>query len=578
MIASIRIRNLGPHRDTPIQWATPAGRSVIWGPSRAGKSTIMDAVCFCLWGQYRHGRPFPLEAITDAAKEVSVELRLASGTTLRRTMQRAKRDPRREIIRPSGTTAYTTEKEWRAALGPLGRNVDALRVIMIPMAWRAMAGNPGKGRELRNLIASILPKDQKRTVIASIMGRAGHPLNPGDPLDEGPATALRARATKTAERMRGEADGLERLVAAVEGDVSDLSDLEEKAEAAHALLEEAREWEKYHAACDAHVETVEYRARQEEAAAAWDAEQFSLEEPPAVDRAVRKEAARKISKLEDQIERDRRLMASLTAVVDAGDVCPTCERGEWKKGAEKVRAAKKQLREKEARRKKATAALEEAQKAHVDLCAVNATRQEWERKRRDLGTRPWIPDIPDTPENPVGREPTEEWLEKATGAIRALDEAKGAQNQRKGDTTRTKDQLHDVRNALQMAEMEATRCEALVQAIRAAPSHTAKSGISALGSTEPVDLEFLDRGGVEVRIDGLPWWLASDGRLVHADARFRQGLRRAIGLSWLPIFVDRIQAISPREWPKVDGPLIVLETAAEPFHPGPDWQVIPLGL
>jgi hypothetical protein len=49
-------------------------------------------------------------------------------------------------------------------------------------------------------------------------------------------------------------------------------------------------------------------------------------------------------------------------------------------------------------------------------------------------------------------------------------------------------------------------------------------------------------------IDGRPWWLASTGRQIVADARLRLALRSLSGLDWIPVVVDEAQSWSG-DWP-----------------------------
>lgn len=61
-------------------------------------------------------------------------------------------------------------------------------------------------------------------------------------------------------------------------------------------------------------------------------------------------------------------------------------------------------------------------------------------------------------------------------------------------------------------------------------------------------------------IDGRPWWLASRGRQVVADACLRAALRRAMEMPYLPLFVDNIQDVGGQPLPPVAGPVVWLQT------------------
>ena len=573
MIKHIHIKGLGPHVDTQIE-RSPMGSTEIWGPSEVGKSTLMDAVTFALYGESRNGQPFPIEAMT--GDEVAVDLTLANGTTFRRVMTK-ERQHRREKLNSDGQTPYPTEKLYRAALGPLAR-ADLIRLVMVPFSWVGLAGNPGKGRDLRNAIAQMLPKQDRRTAISVEMSRLGRSLHQSDPIDEKQALALRARANSASERLRGEVDGLTRLTAAATADAAqtgEVATLEAQAKAGRRLLEEQRIWQQYHAAVDTHTEAIEYRARQEAHCATWDAEWRRLGNAPEWDRDGLDKALTAQRRNADAITNTRRILAQLREAAKQSALCPNCG---FDLESTRVESAKQQIVEKTEHLAKLEAEGDKRAKRATELLDAKDQHENWTHAMRALGERPTIlADIPD-PKQPVFREPTDEWVNKAKAAIQAYEQAEGARKTRIGDVDRASKLLRDTQNKLHVSEIEAERLDCLVKAIRAAPSKQVTSGLAALGVIAPVDLAPLDHGGIEIRIDGRPWWLASDGRQVVADARLRQGFRRALGLSWLPIFVDRIQAVAGQPWPAIDGPVIVLETTETSSHVSHGaWEVIKIG-
>jgi HAMP domain-containing protein len=99
--------------------------------------------------------------------------------------------------------------------------------------------------------------------------------------------------------------------------------------------------------------------------------------------------------------------------------------------------------------------------------------------------------------------------------------------------------------------------------IREVPSRLAARQAAALGDLGPVSLTFSDNPAVSVLIDGRPWWLASRGRQVVADIHLRAAIRRAAGLSDLPIIIDNVQDVGGQPIPRIPGPVLILRTTDE---------------
>jgi hypothetical protein len=133
------------------------------------------------------------------------------------------------------------------------------------------------------------------------------------------------------------------------------------------------------------------------------------------------------------------------------------------------------------------------------------------------------------------------------------------------------------RASVDTAEAEAARVAQLVVAVRGAPAELVRRGRVALdealaGSGVGVVLAEPGESGDEVRvtIDGRPWWIASTGRQVAADAALRAAIRSLaaarypggpIGYDEVPVVIDRAQDWSG-EWPSIAAPWWRLETRA----------------
>jgi hypothetical protein len=153
MITSITVRGLGPLADTTVA-LRPVEVTTIRGRSDAGKTTLLNAVCWALWGVRADGRPLPPEAIREGCERAEVVVELSSGSTIRRTQTRAGSQTRTTQRRGQAAVRHASESALRTALGPLG-NPD-LRYVLAPGAdpgrgWQALAA--GHGRDLAALLA-----------------------------------------------------------------------------------------------------------------------------------------------------------------------------------------------------------------------------------------------------------------------------------------------------------------------------------------------------------------------------------------------------------------------------------------
>ncbi len=170
---------------------------------------------------------------------------------------------------------------------------------------------------------------------------------------------------------------------------------------------------------------------------------------------------------------------------------------------------------------------------------------------RALGMRPKVPEELASPVAPAVPRPDPGTLAPAL--------ARGAAMERSRERGRVAKALDSARVEHRRLEGEATRLDALLEAVRGAPSAVAARQAAALGDLGPVSLHFGDSPAVEVRVDGRPWWLASRGRLVVADVWLRAALRRVSGLSW-PIFVDNVQDVAGQPLPSPGSPVVWLRT------------------
>jgi hypothetical protein len=120
------------------------------------------------------------------------------------------------------------------------------------------------------------------------------------------------------------------------------------------------------------------------------------------------------------------------------------------------------------------------------------------------------------------------------------------------------------------AEQEATDCETRLAsaeswlvAVRSAPARALAGKLALLGSGA---LQVLDVDGkTEATINGRPWYLASHGERIAADADFRLRLRAAAGLDALLVFVDDVTSVGGLPLPDAPG-VVLLQTTDGAFE------------
>ena len=113
-------------------------------------------------------------------------------------------------------------------------------------------------------------------------------------------------------------------------------------------------------------------------------------------------------------------------------------------------------------------------------------------------------------------------------------------------------------DAAQAEQLLAT-AEGWLVAVRSAPARALAGKLALLGDGA---LQVLDADGkTRVEINGRPWYLASHGERVAADAGFRLRLRAAAGLDALLVFVDDVTSVGGIEIPTAPGVVLLVTTA-----------------
>lgn len=615
MITSLTIRGLGPHADTTID-LDPHTPTAVRGASESGKSTLVHALSWLLWGTDAHGSPLAVEAIHDDATACEVAATTVRGTVLSRRMTRTRKISRQTTPPGGDPLTLSSEDRWSASLGQAG-DAELGRAILTPDAWLTMAQGPGGGRPLRDLLERVLPGPTADEVMAR------HEV-PEALRTEKAAAAHRRDARKAADQADGALASLREQLDAAQAsdDLADLTDDDateaarqkitayEQAVAAHREAAEAhREWQRAQQAHEAGQAQLADWRRRRDALAEPDRERPTDEDDrasrdaltDAAERVVALQATAGQARVDAALERDaqsaerdaERAQAALDSLPEraacAGESgCVLAARGDAERQRlqdqhsdavtrlSEARAALQADTERRAREiSDAEAALlaarEAADDAQAARQAIQALAEAWrtyEAAAAALGDEPDVPDAPG-PEPEVGDAPSD-----PTDARRALRDAEA----RRAAARAAVQRVEELQSRVDEAEARATRCRGAaeqadrhLQAVRSAPGEALGAKLAGLDLTDTgVALAVPEDGGaIEMTIDGRPWTLASHGRRIAASAGVRHALRVAARMPWMPIAVDDAQAWSgPLDIPApclllttTDGPLVVTSEA-----------------
>lgn len=377
MIRTISVQGLGPHENTTIQ-LDPKGRSDVTGPSEIGKSQLVEAVCFAFFGVDTLGKPFDATSIRDGMNEAAVELTLANGVSIFRSVRLTDKGARvitRKMTGKDGEThVIKTEKDWLSLLAEKRfPSPQLMRLVMAPFAWIPLAHGEGDGRPLRDALTKVLPKADLRQVIAELMKERNASMMKGDPISEARAKESRLRANKERDEALGKVHGIKGLLDAGADDQVEPAD-DEAIKAAHSLSDAAGLWSDYDDAHGRWEGREEQRARQEVDLEEWRERAAALGDQPdgdagALQRAREAEVSAvsaydKARKAVRAVEHDqfgaideratlrardvstvpavflegtngaRRRLSDAMAALESGDVCPTCKRDGWESRVE----------------------------------------------------------------------------------------------------------------------------------------------------------------------------------------------------------------------------------------------------
>lgn len=113
------------------------------------------------------------------------------------------------------------------------------------------------------------------------------------------------------------------------------------------------------------------------------------------------------------------------------------------------------------------------------------------------------------------------------------------------------------------AEARLTTAEGWLADVRSAPARALAGKLALLGTGALQVLD--DDGKTRVEINGRPWYLASHGERIAADAAWRLRLRDAAGLGDLLVFVDDVTSVGGLALPDAPG-VVLLQTTPGAFE------------
>jgi hypothetical protein len=627
---TLTLRDVGPHAATTLVLSHD-GPTTLYAPSGGGKSAAMLAFEEAIFGCGPDLEPLGLRAVRRDCDRRETTLTTRTGTVLRRTVT-AKGSVSRYLTKPGGEeVSYSSEEAFRAALDGLA-NRDMLAASH-PFGWLSGKLGDKDGRDLRALLLRHLPAADLRAEVARIMAPAE--LRAADPIDgkgaENARKAANAAEREAAGRLSSARDRLtedtapgatvppeaeaaakatvqaERIWAAYDSDRERYETREaERARAAVAL----EEWQTRKAAVPAapFAEAVQAAEdAQTQAAAAWNAAAGKLRAArEAVSTATTERQSAEAGADPDTASAaaGARKAEEALAALPPDEPCEKCghvqsaaaaRRCNLAAAAEAAHAYAEQVREREpdrrsARVSAAQSALEATQAAEAAARAEyeqrewdsNAANNDVETIRdaktantaalRALGPAPVVPEPVAGAIAPGMDRPTAESLTAARETLAAAERERGAAVARAEQATRAADAVIREQTAHRAAEQEAARLDALVTAVRKAPSELARRQAEALGDLGPCSLVWGDgtakSPAVAVLVDGVPVDVSrptetpfvAGGRLRSADLSFRAALRRVMKAPWLPLWVDQAQDLGGEDWPDVGGPVVFLRT------------------
>jgi exonuclease SbcC len=614
-VRQIEIVGIGPHQAAttlPLPHnAEGRGALIIAGPSQSGKSTVAAALCYLLTGAAPDGSTIDPAALS--ADAGSVRVSADDGRIFELRISRSGR----KVWKCGEETITAAKDRWRI-LGPLGLDSVASLVagIVCPLALLRQAED-GQGRLLRATLTAALPERSLDKALAELLGTFA-PALPGDAVDTRGAVQATTRATAARDRALGALDGAQAAQQRHEEQGAPTVPDQSATAAARAVVEAGEAWAAFRRTGGA----GERRAQQQAALADWrrrmaeipPAQAFDGAPPPKVPSLRTEEAA--VAQAQAELDRlpkspadaapgvhEKRLAAATrwsalpTASCDlCGQVVPPPRiaqvaatarvqiEAERKTAQDLVDAARRRAQEQLAKaQEQLKVAQERAERAQAELEGYRAEAEA--RKLRNaavaaLGPEPTVdPEPTGAPATPAAVEPAAEEVTRARALLSRASQAAADLRAYEARTTTLSEDIGLAADALKAREAELARARAVEAAHKGAPARVLEQQLvdwrpaAKMLASQGVEIRIRPAGevdGLDLMIDGLPSYLASTGRRVHASALLAYALRTLAarrhpqrggigGFADLPICIDDAQSWSGGNYPS-QGPLLWLLT------------------
>ncbi len=612
---TIELAGIGPHVGTthlPLPNATEGrGALVIAGPSQSGKSTVAAALCYLLTGAAPDGSTIdPAVLSADAG---SVRVSADDGRVFELRISRSGRKAWK-----CGEETVSAAKDRHRVLGVLGLDAVASLVagIVCPLALLKQAED-GQGRGLRATLTAALPERSLAGAFAELLGTSA-PALPGDATDTRGAVQATTRATAARDRALGALEGAQAAQQRHEEAGAPVAPDGAATAAARAVVDAGEAWAAYRRAGGA----GERRAAQLAALADWEKRHAAI--PPAVAydgapapvRIDLRPFERKLEAARDALAAipdsaggalsgiwEKRNAAAIRWASMSTASCEACMQVVSKEQAERIKKSAAVQLDEERRlaneglaKKRATAqaAVAEAEKAlawqaekreaeEAGILAYEAERAQAKERTAALaalGPKPTVdPEPIGSPASPAAVEPTAEEVAQARALLSRAAQAAADLRAYEARTVTLSEDLDRAADALKAREADLARARAVELAHKGAPARVLEQQLvdwrpaARMLAGQGIEIRLRPAGeidGLDLMIDGLPSYLASTGRRVHAAALLAFALRTLAarrypatggigGFADLPICVDDAQAWSGGCYPS-RGPLLWLLT------------------
>lgn len=409
----------GPIIDTTVIDMPPGG-CVIEGPSRVGKTTVMNLVALALWGKQADGSDVNQKFIHERAA-IRVDLDTA---VVRVAVSAGPRWNRRISTADVNDLSLQSQQDLARHLdnlnpeGQPGSRWDVGLTVMSPTRWVSLYQDGQRGRSLRDLLTKVLPAGDLVGTVAALLHKAGdeirldgrtadiHPLLrgekdetlPSDPMHLQDVRAPGAKsstlgalslqtAANTAEtRASAERAAAAKALAEAQATVKEIertTPTEEEVSSARAVINAVSEWQAYDVECGRYERDLRAYNISVDRVARYDAERAALGEAPVIDEVGEAAAKSAWAKAIADVDAARDALATANADLAAAQATEAAER---KAEQDRIAAAHKAEQERVAAAERAEREKQEALAAMQ--AKVDQQRKEEEERRAREAAKP----------------------------------------------------------------------------------------------------------------------------------------------------------------------------------------------